>query len=44
LTELVDEEDETRYLAKARTPLGSKFPTEIWNPTVSKLMEHWLAE
>lgn len=43
LREEIDPVDETRYLAKSRTPENVSFPKEVWNPTVDKLLEHWLS-
>lgn len=43
LRETVDPETDTKYLAKSRTPEKTRFPKEIWNPSVAKLLEHWIA-
>jgi len=40
MKEFVDE-DEIKYLGRARVPRNSEFPKEIWQPTVSKLVNLW---
>lgn len=34
--------DDTKYIAKSRTPKHIKFPKEVWKPTVDKLLGLWL--
>ena len=40
MKESVDE-DEIKYLGRARVPLNSEFPKEIWQPTMSKMVKLW---
>lgn len=35
------DDDGIHYLAKMRKPLASAFPTEMWNPTVAKVLALW---
>ena len=36
-------EDGLKYLGRARVPRGSKFPKEIWSPTVDKVVKLWIS-
>ena len=41
MKEFVDE-DEIKYMGRARVPRNSEFPKEIWQPTISKIVKLWL--